>query len=44
MKINLSEILYQASHRNSKTQFHDLSMIFHDQQCIFHDYLKLHSL
>ena len=29
----------QGSHRNSKTQFHDFSMIFHDQQCNFHDYL-----
>ena len=30
--------LKQGSHRNSKTQFHDFSMIFHDQQCSFHDY------
>ena len=30
---------FQGSHRNSKTQFHDFSMIFHDQQCNFHDYL-----
>ena len=29
----------QGSHRNSKTQFHDFSMIFHDQQCNFNDYL-----
>ena len=29
----------QGSHRNSKTKFHDFSMIFHDQQCNFHDYL-----
>ena len=29
----------QDSYRNSKTQFHDLSMIFHDQHCNFHDYL-----
>ena len=28
----------QGSHRNSKTQFHDFSMIFYDQ-CNFHDYL-----
>ena len=33
----------QGSHRNSKTQFHDFSMIFHDQQCNFHDYL-IHGL
>ena len=43
MKIKISEILYQGSHRNSKTQFHDFSMIFHDQQCNFHDYL-MHGL
>ena len=29
----------QGSHRNSKTQYHDFSMIFHDQQCNFLDYL-----
>ena len=29
----------QGSHRNSKTQFHEISMIFRDQQCNFHDYL-----
>ena len=34
-----SSDLNQGSHRNSKTQFHDFSMIFHDQQCNFHDYL-----
>ena len=33
----------QGSQRNSKTQFHDFSMIFHDQQCNFHDYL-MHNL
>ena len=33
----------RGSHRNSKTQFHDFSMIFHDQQCNFHDYL-MHGL
>ena len=33
----------QGSHRNSKTQFHDFSMIFHDQQCNFHDFL-MHGL
>ena len=26
-------------HRNSKTQFHDFSMIFYDRQCNFHDFL-----
>ena len=31
----------QGSHRNSKTQFHDFSMIFHDQQCNFYDYLSV---
>ena len=39
---NLFQILvvnYQGSQRNSKTQFHDFSMIFNDQQCDFHDYL-----
>ena len=35
--------LSQGSHRNSKTQFHDFSMIFHDQPCNFHDYL-MHGL
>ena len=34
-----SSDLNQGSHRNSKTQFNDFSMIFHDQQCNFHDYL-----
>ena len=33
----------QGSNRNSKTQFHDFSMINHDQQCNFHDYL-MHGL
>ena len=33
----------QGSHRNSKTQFHDFSMIFHDQQCNFHA-LLMHRL
>ena len=33
--------IIQGSHRNSKTQFHDFSMIFHDQQCNFHDDLML---
>ena len=36
-------VLIQGSHRNSKTQFHDFSMIFHDQQCNYHDYL-IHSM
>ena len=31
--------LRQGSHRNSKTPFHDFSMIFNDQQYNFHDYL-----
>ena len=31
--------IYQGSHRNSKIQFHDFSMIIHDQQCNFQDYL-----
>ena len=31
--------LIQGSHGNSKTQFHDFSMIFHDQLCNFNDYL-----
>ena len=34
---------FQGSHRNSKPQFHEFSMIFHDQQCNFHEYL-MHSL
>ena len=33
----------QGSHRNSKSQFHHLSMIFHDQQYNYHNYL-MHSL
>ena len=33
----------QGSHKNSKTQFHDFSMIFLDQKCNFHDYL-MHGL
>ena len=37
------ECTEQGSSRNSKTQFHDFSMIFYDQQCNFHDYL-MHSL
>ena len=36
-------LMLQGSHRNSKTQFHDFSMIFHDQRCNFHDYL-MHGL
>ena len=35
--------MLQGSHRNSKTQFHDISMIFHDQQCNFHGYI-MHGL
>ena len=35
--------LSQGSHGNSKTQFHDFSMIFHDQRCYLHDYL-MHGL
>ena len=44
--ILLLEVLQKKIHvlrgslRNSKTKFHDFSMIFHDQQCNFHDYLK----
>ena len=34
-----SDFISLGSHRNSKLQFHDFSMIFHDQQCNFHDYL-----
>ena len=37
------DITFQGSHRNSKTEFHDFSMIFHDHQCNFHDYL-MHGL
>ena len=29
----------QGSHRNSKTQFHDFSMVSHNQQCNFHAHL-----
>ena len=34
---------YHGFHRNSKTHFHDFSMIFYDQQCNFHDFL-MHGL
>ena len=34
------QIFMQGSHRNSKTQFHDFSMIFQAQQNNFHGYLK----
>ena len=35
--------LWQGSHRNSNSQFHDFSIIFYDQQYNFHDYL-MHGL
>ena len=41
--IPVANVPLQGSHRNSKTQFHDFSMIFHDRQCNFHDYL-MHGL
>ena len=37
------QTLKQGSHRNSKTQFHDFSVIFHNQKCNFHDIL-MHGL
>ena len=40
---NKFKIHRQGSHKNSKTQFHDFSMIFDDQQCNFHNYL-MHGL